>query len=82
MKNIAIKSLYVAGWFTLLSVVMFWASSSDRVHLIFAWMSSETMVMVGFACIPLAIISALPAMWYGLLITVSYSIKFVRNNSK
>lgn len=82
MKNIAIKSLYVAGWFTLLSVVMFWESSSDRVHLIFAWMSSETMVMVSFACIPLAIISALPAMWYGLLITVSYSIKFVRNNSK
>lgn len=52
MKNIAIKSLYVAGWFTLLSVVMFWESSSDRVHLIFAWMSSETMVMVGFAMHP------------------------------
>ena len=33
MKNIAIKSLYVAGWFTLLSVVMFWESSSDRVRL-------------------------------------------------
>lgn len=82
MKNIAIKSLYVAGWFAIVSVLMFLEANSDRVHLIFAWMSDQTMIDVGFICIPLAIISALPALWYGVLVTISYSIKFVKDNSK
>lgn len=82
MKEYMLLSLKIGCWFALLAVLLIFESMSDRVHLIFSWMSQETMFTVGIVCIPVALISFIPAIWHGVLLIISYSIKFVREQSK
>lgn len=82
MQKYAILSLKVGGWFSLISILMFICYSSDSVPVILAWVSDDTFFALGLIAIPLALISFIPAIWYGVLLTISYSIKFVREQSK